>query len=418
MTVLNAKRKLQQYGTEGNWRLKGLLLAGLRGSNITSEDMAKAWPRPGKKSDYRFLQHNENSDIDREMNRTAVGEKGTDRHRMLKDFGVNADVPKQLSTTSQGIEESDQRIEARLDDAIPRMLFAASDYEEIDTLFREQLFETIQEGARQEQFAREVGNVINAQTRQGDVPIAEDDEVAEKVAQGAEIRDDREDYTTVAWDCERHGQGARVTDAMRDQAMVDLIERQIQHVGRSVENAINRVYLTSLIDDAQNNFDTEGSDQGVPALNGAYTEVDTDDFKPNTYVTHPEYRGTLFDDSNLVYANRAGSDEILRNREDAPIVGDLMGLDMHAAASDRTYDDGTDDTWPGGSETWGFAADGEKGAAVFDRNHTHIILYNPDGDGMTVKDYEDPIRDLNGVNARTYIDFDYSQARACSTVEY
>jgi hypothetical protein len=418
MTVLEAKRKLHEYGRDGNWRLKGLLLAGLRGSNVTSEEMAKAWPKAGNKSEYRFLADHDDRSLEREMNRTVVGEQGTDRHRALRDHAANADVPKRLSGTSKGIKEEGDRIEARIDDAIPRMLFAAADYEEIDTLFREQLLETIMEGAQQAQFARDIGNVINANTRQGDVPVAQDDEVAEKIGQGGEIRDDREDYTTINWDAEKVGQGARVTDAMRDQAMVDLIERQIQFVGRSVENAINRTYLTGLVDNARNNHDTAGSDQGWQALNSAYTEVDTDDFKPNTYVTHPEYRGVLFSDTNLAYANRAGSNEILTDREDANLVGNLAGLDMHAAASDRTYDDGSDTTWSGGNETWGFSADGEKGAVVFDRDHTHLVLYNPDGDGMTVKDYEDPIRDLNGVNARTFCDFDYSQQRSAATVEY
>jgi hypothetical protein len=418
MSVTKAKRALHQHGKEGNWRLKGLLLAGVRGSDITSEDMAKAWPSPGKEGDYRFLAAHEDRDIESEMNRTAVGEEGTERHRMLEDYAVNADnLPKRLSA-SKGIKTEGNRIEARVDDAIPRMLFAAADTEEIDTLFREQLLETIMEGAQQRQVAREASNVVNTNTRQGDVPIAQDDETAEKVGQGAEIRDDREDYTTIDWDCERVGEGARVTDAMRDQAMVDLIERQINKVGRSVENAINRVFLTELVDSAGNNFDTGGSDQGYTALNGAFGEVDQDDFRPDTYLTHPEYRTTLFDDTNLAYANRAGTNEVLRNREDAPIVGDIAGLDMHAAASDRTYPDGSDDTWDAGAETWGFAADGEKGAVVYDRNHIHLFLYSPDGEGMTVKDYEDPIRDLNGVNARVYVDADYSQQRAASTIEY
>jgi len=46
------------------------------------------------------------------------------------------------------------------------------------------------------------------------------------------------------------------------------------------------------------------------------------------------------------------------------------------------------------------------------------VMYSPDGNGITVKDYEDPIRDLNGVNARVHTDTIYSQQRAASTVEF
>jgi hypothetical protein len=82
----------------------------------------------------------------------------------------------------------------------------------------------------------------------------------------------------------------------------------------------------------------------------------------------------------------------------------------HFGASSATYDSG--------SETWGFSADGEKGAIVYDSDHVHTVLYSPDGNGIQVKDYDDPIRDLRGVNARVHVDAIYSQGRAASTVEF
>jgi len=109
---------------------------------------------------------------------------------------------------------------------------------------------------------------------------------------------------------------------------------------------------------------------------------------------------------------------VLRNREDAPIIGDIAGLDMHAAMSGATYPDGSDPGWTAGSETWGFNADGEKGAVVYDRDNIHTILYAPNGQDVEVKDYEDPIRDITGVNARIFVDAQYSQGRSASTIEF
>jgi hypothetical protein len=99
-------------------------------------------------------------------------------------------------------------------------------------------------------------------------------------------------------------------------------------------------------------------------------------------------------------------------------MGNLLGLDMHAAASGQTYDDGSDIGYDGGENTWGFDADGELGAVVYDRNHIHTVLYAPNGQDVEVKDYEDPIRDLQGVNARVHVDVIYSQQRAASTIEF
>jgi hypothetical protein len=408
---------MHSYGQQGNWRFKGLLLAALDGSGVSSEDVAKAWPKANK-GDYRFLQANDSRNIESEMNRTARAEAGTKRYRTLKDYAANADnLPKTLSGSNH-INVEDDRIDARLDDAIPRMLFAASDHEEVDQLFREQLLEVIQEGREFVKVAREASDVINPTTRQGDTTIASDQQFAPPMSQGSAIRDDREQYTTVAWDCTKHGEGGRVTDETMDQAMVDVIERNMQYVGASCENSINREFVRELIDSAQNNHDTSGSDQGYIALNDAVTEVDKAGFRPNTYLTGAQYRGVLFADTNLSYANRAGTNEVLRNREDAPIVGDIAGLDMHAASHEDVYDGVDDDEWPATSNTFGFEADGEYGAVVYNRDRIHTFIYGPDGSDIELKDYEDPIRDLNGFNARVHVDCQYSQARSASTIEY
>jgi len=416
MTVQSARRKLHQHGKEGNWRFKGLLLAALD-RDISPEDMAKAWPG-AKKGDYRFLQSHEDRNLEAEMNRTTVGEVGTERHRTLKQYAVNADnLPKHLSGSNH-IKENDGMIEARLDDAIPRMLFAASDHEEVNQLFREQLYEVIQEGREFSKVAREASDVINPTTRRGDMTIASDQQFAPPLSQGAEIRDDREQYTNVSWDCTKHGEGARVSDETIDQAMVDVIERNMQFLGASVENAINREFLRELIDNAGNNHDTGGSDQGYQALNSAVGEVDKSGFQTNTYLTGAEYRTELFTDSNLAYANRAGTNEVLRNREDAPIVGDIVGLDMHASSHEDVYAGVDDDEWPAANNTFGFESDGEYGAVVYNRNRIHTFIYGPDGNDIEIKDYEDPIRDLQGVNARVHVDCQYSQGRSAATVEY
>jgi len=405
MAYKQAKRRLHQVGTEGNWRFKGLLLAALD-RDVSPDDVAKAWPEAGSPSDYRFLRGHDRRDPEQEAERRVVAERGDSRHRLLKDHVANADnTPKHLSDPTR--ELGDETLGAPLDGAIKRTLFSASTFEEINTLFREQLLETVMEGAERRKVARDAANIINAETRKGDVPVGRDEVFATEVAEGAEIRDDREEYDTIAFNTTKFGQGARVTDEMVDHAMVDIIERQIEYVGAAVENAINREWLTTLVDNASNNHDTQGSNQGVPAINAAYGEVDSDDFIPDSFVTHPEYRTTLFDDSNIAFANRAGTDDVVRERVFDPLLSVT-----HYGSSDATYDS------TNGSETWGFANDGEKGAVVYDSDHVHVVMYNPDGNDIQVKDYEDPIRDLQGVNARVHTDTIYSQQRAASTVEY
>lgn len=392
MTRLEAQRKLHTHGQTGNWRFKGLLLAALPGSNVSTDDVAKAWPKT--KSDYRFLQKNPTRDPEEEQERMWLAEEDSEEGLLLSDYAGDATE-----------EPEDGLLQARADEAIPHMLFAASTPEELDTLFREQLADVVAEGAQRRQAARDGSFIFNAETNTGDVTVADDrqyyyDSSGDGISEGGRIPEDREGYSTVAWDCTKVGVGAIVTEEMVRHARVDLIERQIRHVGETTENDINRIWINELVDNANQNHDTTGSNLGVPSLNSGITEVDKQDFIPDTVVSHPEYREELFNDSNLAFVDRSGQDTELRERE----LDRLFGVD-HLPMNNAAYDSGTN--------TWGYGADGELGAVVYQRDHLWLVIEQD----IEVRDYEDPVRDLQGVNARAWVDATYAQTDAAATIE-
>jgi len=399
-SVTEARQKLHKAGENGNWRFKGLLLAALDGSGVAREDIAKAWPSSGHPSQYRFLADNAKYDPEFEANRRIVATAGEEHHRILREFSNESGLPKTLGAKKPKQLEGDT-LGSGVDDMIKRALFATAVPEEVDVLFREQLLDVVIDGASKRQIARDAANVMTVDTRKGDIPVAQDGIFADSLAEGAEIRDDGEEYTTVEYEAEKYGQGAQVTDEMVRHAFIDVIERQVSFIGAALENQLNRIWLNELVDGARNNFDTEGSNQGVPAINGAYGEVDKDNFIPDTFVTHPEYRTTLFDDSNIAFANRAGTDDVIRER----VFDPLLNVE-HYGASGNIYN--------GTSNTWDFSSDGDIGAVVYDREHIHLIFEQD----IEIKDYEDPVRDLQGVNGRMYVDAIYTQGRAASTIEY
>lgn len=400
MSVIEARQKLHDSGKHGNWRFKGLLLAALDGSGVSREDVAKAWPQSGHPSSYRFLSENPKYDPEVEANRKIVASPGEEHHRILREFSGESGLPKTLGASKPKKLEGDS-LGSGVDDMIKRALFATSVPEEVDVLFREQLLDVVIDGAQKRQIARDAANVMTVDTRKGDIPVAQDGIFARNLAEGGEIRDDGEEYTTVEFEAEKYGIGAQVTDEMVRHAFIDVIERQVSFIGSALENQVNRIWLNELIDNAGNNFDTEGSSQGVPAINGAYGEVDKDNFIPDTFVTHPEYRTTLFDDSNIAFANRAGTDDVIRER----VFDPLLSVE-HYGASGNIYN--------GTSETWDFSSDGDIGAVVYDREHIHLVFEQD----IEIKDYEDPVRDLQGVNGRMYVDALYTQQRAASTIEF
>lgn len=422
-TSLDARRMLGQHAQDGNWRLKGLLLAGME-KGASRKDYARAWPSTKSSSSYRILARHNERDAETEKNRTIVAERGSDRHRILSDFaGDDNEIGKTLSAAKPKEIDGGKALGAPLDDSIKRMLFASSTNEEVDVLFREQLLETIMEGSRRRQIARDVSNVLNVDTRKGDVPISEDDRSGRRTAEGAEIRDDGEDYTTISWDTTKVSAGSRVTEEMVDHAIVDLIERQISDVGRRVENSINEVWLTNAVDDAVTNgstveFDSTLDDPGYQALNSLYGQIDRQDFLPDTFVTTPGFRTEVFSNDSLRFVNRSGDDSVVRDRMFEPL------LDMeHYAASLNSYDDTGDNVAGGGANTWEFTdTDGNAvsdgiGCLALAQEHNHLVLYNPNGTDIEVKDYDDPIRDLRGFNARIHVDQDYSQARSAGVID-
>jgi Phage capsid family. len=420
-TSLDARRLLGQHSQEGNWRLKGLLLAGME-EGASRDDFARAWPSTKDSSSYRILSRHNGRDAETEKNRTVVAEKGSSRYRALKDL-ASGSTSRTLSAAKPEEIDGGRALGAPLDDSIKRMLFSTSTNEEVDILFREQLLETIMQGSQRRQIARDVSNVLNVDTRRGDIPIAEDDRSGRLTAEGAEIRDDGEDYTTVEWNCEKVAAGSRITEEMVDHGIVDLIERQVEDVGRRVENSINEVFLTNAIDDAVANgqsvtFDDTVDDPGYQALNRLYGEVDKADFNPDQFIRSPGYRTEVFSNDNLRFVNRSGSDEVVRDRMFDPL------LDMtHQGASLNSYDDEGKNVPGGGANDFQFTDSsgapvaGGIGALILQQSHNHLILYAPNGNDIEVKDYDDPIRDLRGFNARIHVDHEYSQARSAGVIE-
>jgi hypothetical protein len=95
----------------------------------------------------------------------------------------------------------------------------------------------------------------------------------------------------------------------------------------------------------------------------------------------------------------------------------------HQGASLNSYDDDGDNVPGGGDNDFEFTdsagnpVSGGIGALILQSNHNHLILYSPNGNDIEVKDYDDPIRDLRGFNARIHVDQEYSQARSAGVIE-
>lgn len=105
---------------------------------------------------------------------------------------------------------------------------------------------------------------------------------------------------------------------------------------------------------------------------------------------------------------------MLREREYDP----LLSLDMHAGASNTTYSGGDNPRLSAGSETFGYESTDDVGAVVYNRDMISTVMYAPNGEDIEIKDYDDPVRDLRGVNARIHVDCVYGQQRSAAQVKH
>lgn len=409
MSKTKAKRQLANFARTGrNWRLMGLFTAHPDvPSGISEKDMSRVWPH--NNSEYRRLGAADNP------HRLYLADKSysVDAEEATRTLGYEDDDATPYRKLSSAVNESDWNEGAfgektiHADRAIKRALAYEDSVANLDVLFRKEIFDTVIEGARKEEIARDATTVYPVDRDQGDHPRGQDTKFAPNVAEGAAIPDDAEQADTVSWDTERFGQGAAATDKLVRQSLVSVIERQIEWIGHSVEMKNNRLWLNELLDNVDSSNDVDSSSEnnrGYASVNEAIHQIELNDETPDTVVQHPTFTKTLFDtaEANAIipFAQEFGDDEGVRDRVAFPLLG-LEGF----RASDGVAD---------GSTTWNYTTTDEFGAVVYDSDRTGMYLFND----IEMKEYDDPVRDLQAVNARMEVDHVWHQNSAGARIKH
>ena len=396
MSATKARKEIGKLAnSSSNWRLPAMMLAHPRvPSGLDEADVGKAWPV--HKSDYRMLGVDNGSEV-------AAPDKSY-------SFNEDSRAFRQLSDATQKSDFDDGPFGEKIihsDKAIKRALAFEDSIANLDTLFREEIIETVIEGARKEQIARDAATVINVDRQRGDHPRGPDDEFAPKVGEGAAIEDKAGRHDTVEWNTTKFGRGMAATDELLNQSLVDVIAQNMEHLGRQAENALNRQFITALVEDAGASVDTSAEDnRGVAAVNEGIKEIELNDFMPDSVVQHPEFTKTLFDtaENNAVipFANEFGDDRGIQDRVAFP----LLGLEGYRASNGMLD--------PSSSSTWDYTGAGETGAVVYDSDNVGIYLFRD----VEMKEYEDPIRDLEGINVRMESDVVLQQPDSAAALNY
>jgi hypothetical protein len=383
-------------------------------TGISERDMAKVWPH--QKSEYRRLKVNENP----HQRYLADKHYAHDDEEATRTLGYDGQDHEPFRRLESATKESDWSEGAfgektiHADRAIKRTLAFEDSVENLDVLYRKELFDTVIEGARKAEIARDAVTAFPVDRDKGDHPRGQDTQFAPSVAEGAAIPDNAEKADTVEWDTERFGVGAAATDKLIRQSLVSVIEQQIEWAGHQVEMTNNRIWLNELLDnvDSSNDVDASAEDnRGWAAINKAIEQVELSDESPDTVVQHPSFTYELFNTAQnnaiIPKANEFGDDEGIRDRVAFPLLGltGFRGSDGVARTDADEYPSETD---------WGYSGVDEFGAVCYDADRIGMYLFND----IEMKEYEDPIRDLQAVNARMEVDHVWHQNDAGARIKH
>jgi hypothetical protein len=310
-----------------------------------------------------------------------------------------------------GIEEPNGRALERIVETIPRSLGAVHDGKiepvrelllstaiESTTLLQTEMHATVLEGAEPWKCMRQACTVLPMKANTLTIPVGEVGSYAPEVAEGAEIPISDQDYTAVTLTAKKYGVRPMITDEMVADALYPVIEMEIRKAGAKLENTLNQIALTNLIDNTSaNEHDASGSNLGIKAIATAIKLVKADGFIPDRIVLHPDAEALIMADyipTGYVGAEAAQSGKL----------PNLLGLSPFITnVADAS------------SQTWEYNSDGDIGMVVFDSGNSTVI---GERQPITIKRYEDIVRQIQGgtVSARWAVGT--LQANAGARIEY
>jgi hypothetical protein len=269
-----------------------------------------------------------------------------------------------------------------------------------------QVFATIMEGAEPAKCMREIFPTYTMSSQVLKVPVGEAGTYAPKVAEGAEVPMQDQTYTPVTFTVSKYAVRPSITREMIADASFDVIAAEIRKAGSRMENAYNYLAMEQFLAVAGDagTYETDCGGSGATPLAFTGTAMGTmigRGFRPTKLIMTPVFYGKILN-GGASLANNLGV-ELTRSGS----VGQIYGM--------QSFVLGTSQSAASATKTWAFAADGNKGALLIDPMYAAAFGIRED---ISVEQYADPIRDLQGMVIRARFDFEVMQQAASQTIQY
>lgn len=272
------------------------------------------------------------------------------------------------------------------------------------SLIQAEMYSTVLQGARQAQCFRQAIPTFQMKSKQLTFPYGSTGAYANKTGEGAEARIGNQDYATLTFTAEKYTVRPVISDEMIADSLYDAMALEIEYAGTALENSLNQVMLTELLDGAGNEYDCDVggtptiADAGVKAVANAIGLIKADGFLPDTLILSPQAEALIM--AEFVPTGYVGAEAAMSGR-----LPTMLGL--------RTFACGVADAST--SYAWEYDSDGDIGMLVYDSKKAGGIGMRQD---VTVKTQPDIARGLQDIVVSARFDCDSAFANAISRVEY
>jgi len=249
-------------------------------------------------------------------------------------------------------------------------------------LLQEEVYKTISEGAEPFKCMRQILPIIKTDSYSVRIVKGETGSYAEAVAEGAKVPIDTQVYTKADITINKIGTRPIITNEIIEDCLFDIAHLELSKAGARMENKLNRdCILTSLKTQGVTAIDPTGTHLSVIDLAKARADIESSNYIPDVFISHPSAEGYLLQDSNLVYASYAGTASTLNSGKLPKILGMTPYTLSVTTGSTSYYWDGTDS-----ATHWN--------VLLMDSKASTYLAMRRD---LTVEEYDDPIHDIMGI---------------------
>lgn len=270
------------------------------------------------------------------------------------------------------------------------------------TLVQEEVYKEIQRGAQPMRCFRDVLPIYKTKAPVLEIPLGRDASNIEgtyysrAIADGSPGMERTEGYDLRTITTKTYREVPTIAQNLIDDTMFQVVADQFYFAGQRLENQLNMLAVTAMLNNAGMEHDCVNADLGVKAVAYGRRDMLAKHYVPDTLVICPEAECSINIDTTFGPKYGWGMEQLRAN---------VLGLDVYLCSVPDNAS----------SYTWSYNSDGDMGMLLLDKRHAGAIAMRQD---ISVMPFKDPIRDIQAANIKARFAVGHLYPNAICRVEF